>query len=212
MSGIGANEIVSTITPPVTISAADQRLMHVADTESTRYALGGVYFNCKMAVATDGRKLVARVKSSAVDNRVIGFNKADQPAPKVKKGIDPPKDTERTMEFLPFADRLQTADGKFTAHEIEGRFPRYQEFFPSEKPVMRITIDAEYLLEMAKAMTPNGEARTVNIDIINPNSPFVITSNHDANVAGILMPCTFDGEEKLESGQEILKRLAGDPA
>ena len=177
MSGIGANEIVSTIMTPVTITAADQRLMHVADAESTRYALGGVYFNCKMAVATDGRKLVARLKTSSVDNKVIGFSKPEQPAPKKpKKGEDLPKDTERGLEYLPVADRMMTLDGKFSANEIEGRFPHYQDVFPAEQPKMRISIDAKLLYEMAQAMTPYGESMSVTIDVIDHKSPLVVTS------------------------------------
>src|ERR1700744_6422124 len=166
---------IPTINEPVTISAADQRLQHCADPESIRYALGGVYFNSRVAVACDGRILAAKFKTSDPHDCVIGFAKSKQTG------------KSRKLTYHPIAGRLATIDGKQTAEPIEGQFPRWQDVVPTTKPTIRVIVRASQLMQIANALQDGDDEPALILEIIDNKTAIVIRSNDSVNGAAVMM-------------------------
>lgn len=189
-----------TITQPIVISAADQRLQHCADPESTRYALGGVYFNSRVAAATDGRILAAKFKSSDPHDCVIGFAKPKQSG------------KQTATIYHPFVGGLTTVDNKNAATPLEGTFPDWQCVVPSDRPKVRVSLDISYLMKLAQALNDDDGRLALTLEIIDEKSPVLVRNPGNHNGAGVCMPLTSDDPDKDETVQSVFRRLMDETA
>jgi hypothetical protein len=184
------------------VSAADQRLQHAAAEEGGRYAISGVHFNERYAVATDGCMMAIRRKTSDIHHTNVVF---DRPNQKTKKA-DAGSVTYNCVDTV-----MKSADGKNEAHTIEGRFPRWEDVVsfarhPSTE-VKRIGLDAALLLRLAKAISEDGESTTVYIEFSGPKDPIAVTTR-DRTAIGILMPawCNTDDVKPSEVIDAIMSK------
>lgn len=153
----------------------DGSINAVCDTESTRYALGGVHVmptgeeNEVYLSATDGRCL-AIVKA---DGHVDDYDVKNPPI--VPASIFPKSAKERrALQFDPDAacskDVRLNGSGKWetpydrTADVVEGRFPRCHEVIPyASGTTMVVTLDVPILKKLHDALTEDG---TRGIDLL----------------------------------------------
>jgi DNA polymerase-3 subunit beta len=189
------------------VAAADlkrsiRRTMFATDVESTRYALGGVLVELtgdSMAmVGTDGRRL-ARM-TTAVETENDAELPAGMPVVPVKAlkliernlvDDDPPVHLaiQGTTAVL-----IRTHNAVIYSRLVEGRFPRYQDVFPTKVDV-KIPIEVGPLrqaVEQASIVTSD-ESRGVDFSF----GEGVLTLNSQAADVGqstIEMPIPYDGK------------------
>lgn len=149
------------------VAAADlarliKRTVFATDVESTRYALGGCLVEpgaeTLTLVGTDGRRLAHQTVPAEVEGNGLGPGQAVIPAKALKlilKTLDPhdppahlayhrPKDTTPA----PAAFLVRTGDAEIWSRLIEGRFPRYQDIFPSQCETV-VTVEAGELHDVS---------------------------------------------------------------
>jgi hypothetical protein len=182
----------------------DQRMAHACDEDGGgRYAIQAVHFNCTMVAATDGRILaVKRKESVGVDNKLISFGSPEQ---KKQKRNAP---SCMTYFKMPNGDHL-SPDGKNSAREIDARFPRYESVIPSHPGKFVVSLDAELLLRLAKAITPKDENYTVMLEIDGQKDAILVRSTHTESAIGVIMPLTIDKNDKTPF--QVAKAIS-DPA
>ncbi len=125
-----------------------RRTVFATETESSRYALGGVLLEMTAdkvtAVGTDGRRL-ARMEGPAQsvgghttgDNTTIVPSRAMQLLERALAGIDAPIQlTARANDIL-----LRSQRTTFYSRLVEGRFPRWRDVFPVRDRATRITLN-----------------------------------------------------------------------
>ena len=137
---------------------AIEKTIFAIDPDSTRYALGGVYFSLAdskfEAVATDGRRLA--LVTGTTSSKVI--------EPISTSGVVPAK-ALKLIQSIGFADcaislthnhaYFQTTDVTVWTRLVEGRFPQYQDIL-KDKKTERLTVKAGELnqtLKLAKVTT-----------------------------------------------------------
>lgn len=176
------------------------RTLFCCDVESTRYALGGVLFepaaDTLTMVATDGRRLARQVIPSEPEG--TGMTKAAQPIVSVKalkllrKQLDPDGPpvhvaiNEQTVLF-------RTEAGTLYARLVEGRFPKYQDVFPSMKNTT-VSVGAGELRQAFEqaSITTSDESR--GIDCRFDGEQLKLTSQAaDVGSAQVEMALTIDG-------------------
>jgi DNA polymerase-3 subunit beta len=156
-----------------TIAAADlrrliRRTMFATDVESTRYALGGVLVELTpesiAMVGTDGRRLARMMAPAEGDASPVGQPVVPVKALKlIERNLD---DTESSVKLAiqaGVAILVQTDRAVIYSRLVEGRFPRYQDVFPSNVDV-KIPLEAGPLLtavEQASIVTSE-ESRGVD--------------------------------------------------
>jgi hypothetical protein len=198
-------------------------LSRVAGEVTTRYCLSGVRVevceNDYEVAATDGRALavvygvlggdplsyptsaeLADLPPSA-DSAVIPcdawrdrFRKAGKQRP------DEPGSGLVAVHLQPAASTLATAgDAGVEAEHVtnlSGRFPDYDAVIPRKDPVVRMHLDADYLLELvrlAKEFGPGREqSHRITLDVYESGKPIVLRSQNERaqEFVGLVMPLT----------------------
>jgi DNA polymerase-3 subunit beta len=129
-----------------------RRTVFATDSESSRYALGGVLVEFTppgvIAVGTDGRRLAkmqgpAEAKGgAAVDTPPIVPSRAMQLIERCLGGADQPVHVAvRGSEIL-----VKTAGTTISARLVDGRFPRWRDVFPDRPEAVRVQLVAGPLL------------------------------------------------------------------
>jgi hypothetical protein len=88
---------------------------------------------------------------------------------------------------------------------IDGRYRSYEQIFPKEAPVGRISVNPKYLKEMAEYFAKHGEGARVLIEFYGEERPLVFrgeTKDIGQRVRGILMPLHIQEEETDRKLQE----------
>ena len=175
----------------------------MASTDRTRYTLNGVFLAGNLAVATDGRSLVACIAQREEDDdareAIIPTKAALAGFKDRKKGVTP------MLHVLPKPEndvarcRVMTSlDESTTYREIDGNFPHIDAVVPKpEKHTLRVALNVKLLLRIAKALgedqvtlhlDPDGFKIDYNgVDGLMQDAMIVTGRNPDA--VGILMPC-----------------------
>ncbi len=187
----------------IKITKEDRQLQHAcADPrDGKRYNIHGVHFNEKFAVATDGRGLAIKKKTSTVDDKTIQFSTP------YSKG-----DTEYTESDEGKALLSINAGRKCdTAEILEERFPNYKRVIQEakeKKTKFRIKLNAEVLLNLARALADKKykeKSMYVEIDIPEGDGEDSFVIKGSGPGIGIIMP-VFGGEP-TPSPREILARM-----
>jgi DNA polymerase-3 subunit beta len=182
------------------------------DTESSRYALGGVNVEVADGVAnltaTDGRILVnvsyGAESSQPVNSIVSGKALAKAFASVVKAKCD-----ERMEMSLVNATPVAMVYGKkspvpMVAEVVEGRFPRWRDVFPVMEPTFAIRLDCDLLATLCKVFVEAGAERAtfhftdehsaVRIDAVAPTGEVIrAVAMPVATENGGSMPAPLDG-------------------
>lgn len=148
---------------PAELRKMIRRTRFACDPESTRYALGGALWELdtrevsKMSmVCTDGRRL-ARMTGAVVwpdDEKAKGPSGAPVVPQSALRLIDRMLDGETTAAKFSLDDKalcLHTFNTEIYSRLVEGRFPKYQDVFPSIKPVKIPLSAAPFLASVRQA-------------------------------------------------------------
>jgi hypothetical protein len=152
----------------------------------------------KCLVATDGHKLVCiPVKVSPDDT--------SGPVP-VAAIMDARKRKLKLAEIVCNGDAmlLPPDGGEPLAHYervVLGKFPDYSRVLPdpNAKPVVSVCLNAQYLLELAHALTifggrgGNRKAPVVRLDIFDDARAVRVTVESEPERTGVVMPCKLTG-------------------
>lgn len=162
----------------------------IASTDCTRYIINSVQLKDGLLSATDGRRLVCMAVEPS-DNHEDARNEALIPTTAFKAA------TKGRKSRL-FKNEIQILDDSFAVHEdedqktifadkIKGNFPNIAAVVPDpSNHTLRIAINPEFLLSLAKAMGDPSVA-TLHLDPAKMESGFFVTAGK-ADAFGILMP------------------------
>ena len=189
------------------VNAADlkkliRRTIFATDVESTRYALGGVLVELTAEsiamIGTDGRRLARMSASADVENNPpapTGFPVIPVKALKlIERNLaddDPP--VHLTIQ-AGTAVLMRTESAVIYSRLVEGRFPRYQDVFPTNVEV-KIPLEAGSLrmaVEQASIVTSE-ESRGVDFQF-SAGVLRLISQSADVGSSHVELPIAYDGK------------------
>jgi hypothetical protein len=185
-----------------------QKLQAIASKDNYRPSITGVYFNGKIAAATNGHMLAIKPKPDGVEelpsNEILKFSTAN-----------PKKRNNNTFQSI--ADKLVSTEGE-VAEPIDGQYPSIDQLAPNEGEYLTASISADYLLALAKALNdgqylkPSNKAAQSIVNLAIPlngerkgNGAAIIIEHAGGRGIGLLMPCHLGGDP-IEKGKEMVSR------
>lgn len=182
----------------------------VCSKDPVRYLLQNVLLKDGLAVATDGRLLVALVTTPDDDDepgaQLVPIKAVTKACAKRKAVFAQSlrlKDREAVVEAFGENTSFTTMD----ANEVE-KFPRYeglvvQASAPADRMVT-VTLDAKLLFQLAKAM---GETQvTLHLDLDRPADPMLVLTSSPL-AAGLLCPCKVRSLYEENQALAIIRSL-----
>lgn len=182
----------------------------VCSKDPVRYLLQNVLLKDRLAVATDGRQLVALV-TTPDDN--------DEPGPQLVPVKAVTKACARRKQVFAQSLRLKDREAvveafgentSFTTMDAESveKFPRYeglviQASAPADK-VVTVSINAKLLFNLAKAM--GDERVTLHIDLDRLGDPMLVLTSSPL-AAGLLCPCRVISPDEENQALAIIRSL-----
>jgi hypothetical protein len=185
------------------------KLANFCEKEAGRFVLNGVSVSPAGAagavslVATDGRRLAATIEEGNATRQAV--IKGDALKLKGKEPIAAELNGALKVSSKPAKRGAPAVSTEHTGGEIEGRFPRYKDIFPTSlDEYVSVVLDSDFLSEMAAAIRPAGaECTGITIAIPkNGDSPAIFQF---ADNLGILMPME---REKGSKGAAVEYRRA----
>jgi DNA polymerase-3 subunit beta len=189
------------------VAAADlrkliRRTMFATDVESTRYALGGVLVELAdetiAMVGTDGRRLARMVATAEAENGAASPTGSPVIPVKALKLIERNLDDDDPPVHLAIqagaAVLVRTERAVIYSRLVEGRFPRYQDVFPSNVEV-KIPLEAGPLrvaVEQASIVTSE-ESRGVDFQFAN-GALTLASQAADVGSSHVDLPIAYDGK------------------
>lgn len=177
-----------------------QRTLFATDTESTRYALGGVLLELDAEhltlAATDSRRL-AVVKTNCSAHGTVQEEGGQPVIPAkamslIERSIH---DDQQEVHLAIHAHHVLIRSGLSTiyARLVEGRFPRYQDVIPNECETKIEFVVGPFLSAVRQAMiVTNEESR--GVDFSFADGTLTLTSlGQDVGSSRIELPVSFDG-------------------
>lgn len=185
-----------------TIRQMIRRTIFATDTESTRYALGGILVETEgesiKLVATDSRRLALMSASCSY--------KGEPPSPESPPVI-PAKamsmierslsDDDKEVHIAIRDNDILIRSGVSTIYSrlVEGRFPKYDAVIPKESEVsLQLVVDPFYSAVRQAQIVTDQESRGVNFNF----APGLLSLDSRASTVGqsrVEVPITYDGPE-----------------
>jgi DNA polymerase-3 subunit beta len=188
------------------VGAADlrrliRRTSFATDVESTRYALGGclveVAAESIAMIATDGRRLAKMVGQVEAIGEPTVTGSPVLPVKALKlidRNIDD-DDTPVHLSFSPQHALIRTDSATTYTRLVEGRFPRYQDVFPTA-PATRIPLEVGPLRLAVEQATIATSDESRGVDFTFGNGSLVLSSQAaDVGSSTIELPIDYDGSE-----------------
>lgn len=177
-----------------------QRTLFATDTESTRYALGGVLWELEAEhltlAATDGRRL-AVVKTSCGAHGTVREEVGQPVIPAkamslIERSIHD-DDQEVHLAMHPHHVLIRSGLSTIYARLVEGRFPRYQDVIPDQCETTIEFVVGPFLSAVRQAMiVTNEESR--GVDFSFSDGTLTLTSvGQDVGSSRIELPISFEG-------------------
>lgn len=177
------------------------RTIFATDSESSRYALGGVCFELAddaiTAVATDGRRLARVVgKAHAVAGHSAGDQQSIIPARALGLVERSLSATDKPVKLTLLGNRAVIDAGTFVLETrlVEGRFPRWRDVFPKRTDAVRVDAVAGMLYSVVRQaqIATNEESRGVDFTFHDGR---LVLSGRAANVgqSRVELPLAYDG-------------------
>lgn len=177
-----------------------QRTLFATDTESTRYALGGILLEMApetaTLAATDGRRLAVIKMNCSVHGTME--NELGQPVVPAKamalieRSI---QDDDQEVHLAVHQHHVLVRSGLSTiyARLVEGRFPRYQDVIPDQCETTIEFVVGPFLSAVRQAMiVTNEESR--GVDFAFGDGTLTLTSvGQDVGSSRIELPVSFEG-------------------
>jgi len=177
-----------------------QRTLFATDTESTRYALGGVLWELEAEhltlAATDGRRL-AVVKTACGEHGTVREEVGQPVIPAkamslIERSIH---DEEQDVHLAIHPHHVLIRSGLSTiyARLVEGRFPRYQDVVPDQCETTIEFVVGPFLSAVRQAMiVTNEESRGVDFSF-NDGTLTLTSVGQDVGSSRIELPISFEG-------------------
>ncbi len=177
-----------------------RRTVFATDSESSRYALGGVLFemhaNEIIAVGTDGRRL-ARMQGPAESHNghETGETMTIIPARSLQV-IDRAlagQDAEVLIAARSNDVLVKTENGTIYTRLVEGRFPKWRDVFPTRSRAIQVEINVGPLYSAVRQAAIVADAETRGLDFAFGDGKLVMSVN-TANVgeARVELPIPYD--------------------
>lgn len=189
------------------IAAADlkrliRRTMFATDVESTRYALGGVLVELTpesiTMVGTDGRRLARQVAGAEAEGGATSPGGSPVIPVKALKLIERNLDEDDPPVHLAFqggtAALIRTERAVIYTRLVEGRFPRYQDVFPSNVEV-KVPLEAGPLLSVVEQASIVTSEESRGVDFAFGEGMLKLSSKAaDVGSSNVELPINYDGK------------------
>ena len=201
-----------------------KRTLFATDTESSRYALGGILleFDKKTVtgVGTDGRRLA---KMETAINAVGGYKGSDSMTIVPSKSmqlIDRAlvADAEATVQIVarPNDVLIRSANATIYSRLVDGRFPKWRDVIPDKRDGVDIEMEVGPVFSAVRqaAIVSSDESR--GIDFTFGNGSLVLSGNTaEVGQSRVELPISYDGDDIVLSLDhrfvaDFLKVLASD--
>lgn len=179
-----------------------QRTIFSTDTESTRYALGGILLDIDASqltlAATDGRRLaVARLESQAHGKAKEEGHHPVVPSKAMALLERSIQDGEQPVHLAVHPNHVLVRSGPITiyARLVEGRFPKYQDVIPREFTTSVTLVASPVLSAVRQAMIVTSE-ESRSVDFTFADGLLTLTSvGQDVGRSRIQVPISYDADE-----------------
>ncbi len=179
-----------------------RRTAFATDSESSRYALGGILLEMEpsqiTAVATDGRRLARMVGAAqSVDGHQTGDAMTIVPARAMQLIERAISDGDAEIKVLARANDVVVASPRVTinARLVEGRFPKWRDVFPTRNEAIKIDIAVGPLHTALRQAAIVSSEESRGIDFTFGDGSLVMSgSTADIGQSRIEIPISYDGE------------------
>lgn len=171
----------------ITITPHTQRLQSIASEDAGRYNICGVYYDAKVAVATNGHALALRTKDAdEPTNTQVQFDKAK------RTGSQQLNILERIGDSTHYASR-----GGVQAQVIDSEFPNYMTVVDEATRATNthtITLNAKLLVQLVEALGAERKdyGVTLEVNLDKPKAPIVVMRSQSREGVGLIMPMLKD--------------------
>jgi DNA polymerase III subunit beta len=180
-----------------------KRTVYATETESSRYALGGVLIelaeNSLTAVATDGRRL-ARQEGPAISvaGHVSGDTMTIVPARAMQLIERALADSDEDVKLAARDNDILVQSGGVTIYSrlVEGRFPKWRDVFPRREGMVKIELTAGpfHAAVRQAAIVTSDEHRGVNFTF-GDGKLALAAHGAEKGESHVEMPIAYDGQE-----------------
>jgi DNA polymerase-3 subunit beta len=193
--------VISTTVPGVALADAIARTQYACDTESVRYALGGLHLQMTGGVlrveATDTRRAaryaIAGVSGPDPDLAVVLPQAAARLAARILGGGD------ALVEMSPQQIRIKSGQWSMVSPPIDGRFPDMQGLIEGlGKPAKVATSDAASLLSLCKQAAICTSEDSRGVDFVFGHDVLTCRSTApDVGESEVSLPCITSTPDRL---------------
>lgn len=181
-----------------------RRTLFATDTESSRYALGGVLLEFEndrlTAVGTDGRRL-AKMETAATsvgdykgsDSMTIVPSKSMQ---LMERALSGESDAMVQMVARPNDLLLRSTNATIYSRLVDGRFPKWRDVIPDGRtgPTIQLTVGPVFSAVRQAAIVSSDESR--GLDFTFANGSLVLSGQTaDVGESRVELPIPYDGDE-----------------
>ena len=180
-----------------------RRTLFATDTESSRYALGGILLEFEedkiTAVGTDGRRLAKMEGPAVCEGRpMTGEMMTIVPSRSmqlIERTLqDPDADIRLTTRGNDFLVRCPSA--MIVSRLVEGRFPRWRDVLPNRPEAVNIELTVGPLLSAIKQAAIVASSESRGIDFAFGNGSLVLSGvTADVGESRVELPIAYDGDE-----------------
>ncbi len=165
----------------------------IASTDETRYVITFVKVENGFAIATDGRRLIVQeVHPEVTDERTELYLTPAMTKAARKIARHTAEDAKLDIGADTVSVQPLVSDGPartWTDTKDPGIYPDWVGIVPDLGARIRIGINAEFLLQLSKAMQGNTESAVyLDIDPTSPTTPIIVTTQWSGSF-GLIMPC-----------------------
>ena len=180
-----------------------RRTVYATDTESSRYALGGVLVELTAegltAVATDGRRLARQEgPAKSIGNHTTGENTTIIPTRAMQLIDRALADSEDNILMAVRENDVLIHGGRATIYSrlVEGRYPKWRDVFPRREGMLKIELTAGpfYAAVRQAAIVTSEERRGVDFTF---GGGKIVLAGHGAEYgeSHVELPIAYDGSE-----------------
>lgn len=181
---------------------AVKRTIFATDTESTRYALGGVLMELEAETftlaATDSRRLSVVKSACRTEGDVAALESLPVIPAKamtlIERSIEK-LDEEVLIAFESNSILVKSGQSIISSRLVEGRFPKYRDVIPNESKVVVDFISRTFLSAVRQAqIVTSEESRGVNFTLVDGTLK-LSSKAADIGESTIELPVDYSGEE-----------------
>ncbi len=190
--------------PAVVLKELIRRTLFATDTESSRYALGGVLLEFDSekltAVGTDGRRLAKMEGAVTTVGDYKGSGSMTIVPSKSMQLIDRAlaADPEMQVQIVTRSNDvlIRTPNATIYSRLVDGRFPKWRDVIPTDRSSTDIELNVGTLFSAVRqaAIVSSDESRGIDFTLAN-NSLVLSGQTADVGQSRVEVPAPYEGEE-----------------